>query len=140
MRTILKCLVLVLVITSCNSNKGYKVDVDSYNQTLYITIPPPKIGVSVVGRVDWKVDLNIIEKEIFDKLRKSTNNGIFTMNLNLILKDKYGNTRIEEIGKIGEINADEVKKYVDYIYFKGRISKQISDGYFKQLRVINIGK
>lgn len=139
MRTILKCLILTFVIASCNSNKGYEVDIDSYNQTVHITIPPPKVGVSGMGRVDWKIDLDIIEKDIFDELKKSTNKGIFTMNLSLIVKDQYGNTQFKEIGKIGEINADEVKKYVDYSYFKGHISKLISDGYFNNLKVITVG-
>ena len=131
-------LFLIITITACDFNKGYEVVIDSYSRTLHVTMPPPRLGVSRIGSVDWKVDLDIIEKDIFDKLSKSANQGIFTINLGLEVKDQYGNTQIEELGKVGVINADEVKKYTDYKYFKGRVSKLLSNGYFNSLNTFSI--
>ncbi len=128
----------IFLLTSCNFNKGYEVDIDSYNKKLYITVPPPKIGASGMGRIDWKVDLDAIEKEIFDEFRSSNHKGVYSVYLSTTVNDQYGSKRKKDMGLIGTISTAEIKKYHDYSYFKGKISSMIATGYLEKMKIISI--
>lgn len=125
--TFLSLLFLVL-LASCE-DKGYELNIDSYNKEIRITMPPPALGVAGLGRISWKVDIDKIEEDIFNELRKYKHAGTYIVKLSSVTQDRYGQTHVNEIGNIGILDVDNVKKYAEYKYFRGQITSMILEAF-----------
>ena len=122
--------IIFLSLISCNSKteaeKKYKILYDKNN--ISIVIPMPKIGVVRLGETTYDgFTLQDIEKDIFNQLREDKYHGLHNLCLTILFKDKYGNYSEEEEHSLGNIDADEIKKYADYKYFMNTISNKISN-------------
>lgn len=118
----------IIVFASCVNDKNYEFHID--NHEISILIPPPYSPLISSGSL-WRFDLYELEEDIFDSLRRfGREPGIYAITLHIDGKDKYGNQEISDLGIIGSIDLDEVKRYKEYKYFQGKISGMMYEACF----------
>lgn len=156
--------IFIMSINFCSCEKikhdyfhFYSVSWD-YNEAtghneINITMHYPSVGMVGINEIYWGDDGNDpddVEKDIYDEINPAWYNsilrneynkktGVWFLFLTLKEKDQYGNwvdgaTKIP----IGSLDCDEVRRYVDYSYFKGTITNMIIDGWHKGTHIINI--
>lgn len=86
------------------------------NSTVLITIP--RITQGTASLFGYNVNFDYIEERIFTELRKKKYKGNISIRISFISKDEYGKNKISNPVTIGSINADDVKKYENYYYYK----------------------
>ena len=119
---------LIMVLASCGEDKNYKYYI--YDHEISILIPPPYSPLISSGSL-WRFDLDELEEDIFDDLRRFRREpGIYQITLRIDGKDRYGNQKISNLGIIGSIDIAEVKKYKEYKYFQGKISRMMYEACF----------
>ncbi len=109
--------------TSCsNSNKNYKAAFDE--GAINITMKCPSIGVAGWREVHFDgFTPTEIEEEVFDKIRKKDYSGNYDIYVTLQFLDSHGNYYdSQEKVKVSTLNGEDVKKYADFGYFKGKVS------------------
>ena len=119
-----KIIVCLLIIGCSNSPKNYNIKYDEHDIT--IIIPMPTIGTAGIGQTTYDgFTLEDIEQDIFNELRDNKYKGNYDLNLTIKFKDKYGNYSKNETYPLNSINADDIKKYAAYNYFRGTVTKDI---------------
>lgn len=114
--TLFACL---LFLCSCGS-KNYEVKVT--DGSVYVTMKAPSVGVSGVNEVSFDgFTLAEIEEEIFDEIQDRKYYGDYDVYVTLRFENQYGQLYERGSVRVCTLDANDVKKYVDYSYFRGSI-------------------
>lgn len=105
-------LLFVITVISCNSN-GFGVSYNGNNITMTMDLHS---GIK---------DIYDMEEEIYQKIRKGE--GAYNISLVVKSKDKYGKYSISKSYDLGNWDANEIKKYASYNYFRGQIYTKVSN-------------
>lgn len=110
-----------ILLIGCSKEKNYKVSFQS--KTIYVTMKCPSIGIVGINQISYDgFELEDIEKDIFEEIRDRDYSGNYDVYVTLQFKDEYGNYNDSpESVKICTLNGKDVKKYVSYSYFRGKI-------------------
>lgn len=112
--------IVSLLFLSCgNSSNGYTVTIT--DGRVDIIMKSPSIGVVGVNKVGFDgFTPKDIDREVFDKIRKRTYSGDYSIFVTLKFKDSYGNYYISpEKVNICTLNGADVKRYADFSNFSG---------------------
>jgi hypothetical protein len=117
---------ICILILACQNRSKY---VEVRNNEIIITIPSPTAGLIRVGQVHYEVSPSTIDEEVYRIFHNSDYNGTFLVRLHVKNQNKYGENTIEDAGIIGNVKAEEIKRYTDVNYFQ-LISPMINDYFF----------
>jgi hypothetical protein len=132
----LSIILFLLLNTSCSIFKSKNYDITYDNNNITITIPMPTFGLVNINDVDYDgFTLEDIEKELYDDFTClfSTKSGTYNIELVIKYRDMYGKFSSGSTIELGSIDAEEVRKYESYKYFRGTISNKISNAVFKSI-------
>lgn len=119
MKNIVYFILCAFALCACE-NKNYKVKVTSGN--VNVTMNAPTIGIVGVNKVGYDgFTLEEIEEEIFEEIQDNEYYGNYDVYVTLRFEDKYGKRYERESVKVCTLDGGDVKKYVDYSYFRGEI-------------------
>lgn len=122
-RIALIAVIMSVNFTSCDGSKrNYKVAFDE--GAIYITMKCPSIGVAGWREVHFDgFTPTEIEEEVFDGIRKREYSGDYNVYITLQFLDSHGNYYdSQEKVKVSTLKGEDVKKYADFGYFKGKVS------------------
>ena len=118
------CIINLFLITatlfSCaNSSNGYTITIT--DGRIDITMKSPTIGIVGINQVGFDgFTPRDIDREVFNKIRKRSYSGDYSVYVTLKFKDSYGNYyNSSEKVNICILNGADVKKYADFSYFRG---------------------
>jgi len=103
--------------------------VEFHSNSVIINIPYPKIGVSSTYGMDFPDDFNLdeVEKKIFNELRTNKYNGNIPIKACFLTIDKYGNEQKENPIVLGQLDANELKKYKNFSSYTPQISDWVTN-------------
>lgn len=92
--------------------------------SIYITMKSPSIGISGINEVSFDgFTPEEIEENVFDGIRKKDYSGNYDVYVTLQFKDSHGNYyNSKERVKVSTLDGDDVKRYANFGYFKGKVS------------------
>lgn len=110
-----------ILLIACSNEKNYKVSFQS--GAIYVTMKCPTIGIAEINRVSYDgFEPEDIEKDIFEEIRDRDYSGYYDVYVTLQFEDEYGNYNDSpESVKVCTLSGEDVKKYVDYNHFRGKI-------------------
>jgi hypothetical protein len=106
----------ITLLCSCES-KNYSVEVS--DGIVKVKMRSPSIGVAGINVVSFDgFEPEEVEKEVFDKIRKRSYDGNYSVIVTLEFKDSYGNYYDGTPVTVTSLNGAEVKRYASYGYFR----------------------
>ena len=88
----------------------------------------PSMGIVEFNKIAYDgFTYEEVEKEVFDKIRKRSYNGYYSVIVTLEFLDSYGNYYEGTPVTVSSLNGADVKRYASYRYFRG--SSHISDAF-----------
>lgn len=115
-------LFITAIIVVCNSpdkEKPYSLSIQ--DNSLYITMPYPTIGIVGINEVSWRgVDLDEVMEDVFNILKKKHLTDTYSLYVKYVTTstDKYGyEEKIYDESFLLEVPIEEVQKYKDSKYF-----------------------
>lgn len=123
MKFVLCCMLWFVIclffFDSCGA-KNYEVSV--VNGKVEVVMKAPSIGAAGFNEVAFDgFTLEEIEEEIFDEIQDAKYGGDYEVYVTLRFKNRYGRLYERESVKVCTLDAMDVKKYVNYSYFRGNI-------------------
>jgi|GEM_PF-1575013 hypothetical protein len=111
---------LLVLLSSWSFNKSWSVSFEGHAIT--IIAPAPSIGMVGFNEIYFNgVDNDDIGKDIyssFTSIRGHFRSGNYVVYLKIKRENSYGETVFVNKGKLCTLNAEKVRRYADYSYFK----------------------
>lgn len=109
---------LSFITMSCDG-KNYSVEISG--NSIYITMPSPSVGIAGRNVVSFEgFTYDELEEAVFNKIRRNSYNGDYTVYVTLTSKDSYGNGRAGGKVRVSTLNGADVKRYKSFYYFRGK--------------------
>ena len=107
----------ILLLCSWGS-KNYSVSVS--NGSVVVKMRCPTRGMAGIDRISYDgFTYEEVEKEVFDKIRKNSYSGNYSISVILQFKNSYGSYYDGPPVNVGTLNGSQVKRYSSFRDFSG---------------------
>ena len=90
------------------------------NGSVVVKMHSPTRGMAGVDRISYDgFTYEEVEKEVYDKIRKNSYNGDYTISVILQFKNSYGSYYDGPPVNVGTLNGSQVKRYSSFRDFSG---------------------
>ena len=106
--------------------KNYQIVLNGSNKEIYVYMRCPSIGIAGINEIRYDgFTYDEVEEQLFEDIRHNSFDGDWRVYVILEYKDDYGNYYYDdEKIYVSTLNGNELRRYADYSYFRGKADLQ----------------